>query len=307
MNFFGKFQQSVKKQDLGVYGIHVYQNGEVLGEHRFRSNDRENLCSASKIFVSVGVGIAQGEGRFQLSDYILDFFPEYKKIASLGSEKITIEHLLQMSSGHVVEDFDSYNKKDRAELFFETEIAKEVGSSFFYEDLCTYMLGRIVEKVCGVTMLEYLKPRLFQVLEIVNPQWNTCQLGHTSCSGGLYLTTEEFSRIGIMLLHNGVYKGKQVVPMDYVSQMHSKWMDTKFKDDPETQGGYSYQVWKCTLANAYRASGMYGQFCVILKDYDAVITATSHNENEPYDILRAIWKDILPHLSKKEEFIYENN
>lgn len=41
---------------------------------------------------------------------------------------------------------------------------------------------------------------------------------------------------------------------------------------------------------------MYGQLCVILADYDAVITVTAHNEIEHKDILRAMWSDILPKL-----------
>lgn len=296
MGLLSDFRHSVIEKKLGVYGINVYQNGKILDEHRFRSNDRENLYSASKTFASVGVGIAESEGRLQLSDYVLDFFPEYKDMAYLGSEKITIRHLLQMSSGHIFEDFSQYNSKDRAELFFITEMKKEAGSSFYYEDLCSYMLGRIVKKVSGKIMLEYLKPRMFDILEIVNPQWHTCQYGHTSCSGGLYLTTEEFSRIGITLLQNGVYKDKQIVPAEYVSLMHSDWVDTTSKNDAETRGGYGYQVWKCTPPNTYRADGMYGQFCVVLTDYNAVITVTSHNEMNPKDILRAMWKDILPKL-----------
>jgi CubicO group peptidase (beta-lactamase class C family) len=296
MGLLSDFRLSVIEKNLGVYGIHVYQNGKTLAEHRFRSNDRENLYSASKTFASVGIGIAESEGRFRLSDYVLDFFPEYKNIAYSGSEKITIQHLLQMSSGHMSEDFSRYNSKDRAELFFISEMKKEAGSNFYYEDLCTYMLGRIVENVSGKIMLDYLKPRMFDILEIVNPQWNTCQNGHTSCSGGLYLNTEEFSRLGIMLLQNGKYKDKQIVSADYVNRMHSKWVDTTSKNDAETRGGYGYQVWKCTLPNTYRAGGMYGQLCVVLTDYNAVITVTSHNEIEQNDILRAMWSDILPNL-----------
>jgi len=40
------------EKNLGVYGIHIYQNGEMLAQHRFRSNDRENLYSAAKTFVT---------------------------------------------------------------------------------------------------------------------------------------------------------------------------------------------------------------------------------------------------------------
>jgi CubicO group peptidase (beta-lactamase class C family) len=112
----------------------------------------------------------------------------------------------------------------------------------------------------------------------------------------LYLNTEEFSRIGIALLQNGVYKDKQIVPADYVKLLHSDWVDTTSKNDAETRGGYGYQVWKCTPPNTYRADGMYGQLCVVLADYNAVITVTSHNEIEHKDILRAMWSDILPNL-----------
>ncbi len=215
MGLLDDFKRSVIEKNLGVYGICVYQSGRTLEQLRFRSNDRENLCSASKTFVSVGIGIAESEGLFHLSDSVLKFFPEYSEIAYPGSENITIKNLLQMSSGHRLAKDDQNLTIDRAELFFMREIVKKPGSNFDYEDLCTYMLGRIVEKVSGLTMLEYLKPRLFEPLEIIHPQWHTCPHGHTACSGGLYLTTEEFSRLGITLMQHGVYQVffvKQISP-----------------------------------------------------------------------------------------------
>ncbi|NLL42404.1 MAG: serine hydrolase [Firmicutes bacterium] len=296
MSLLNDFRLSVLEGNLSVYGIYVYQDGEILAAHRFRSDDRENLYSASKTFAAVGVGIAEEEGRFRLSDYVLDFFPELKDLAQPGSEKITVEHLLQMSSGHMFEDFELYRSKELAELFFSTEMKAEAGSGFYYENLCTYMLGRVVEKVSGQTMREYLMPRLFDKLEIWNPQWSNCPQGHTFCASGLYLTTEELSRLGIMLLQSGVYKDQQIVSADYVRRMHGKWADTSSNLDPENNGGYGYQVWKCTPPNTYRADGMYGQLSVVLEDYQAVITATSHNEHNHMNILRAMWNDILPKL-----------
>lgn len=296
MGLFTDFRLTVAEQRLGVYGVHVYQAGRTLGEHRFRSDDRVNLYSAAKTFAAAGVGIAEGEGRFALSDRALDFFPEYREAARPGAEHITILDLLQMRSGHLREDFGRYDAMDRAALFFATDMRAAPGTLFFYEELCTYMLGRIVERVSGQTMLDYLRRRLFGPLEIVNPQWHTCPLGHTVCAGGLYLTTAEFARIGIALLQDGEYKGKQAVPAGYARRMHADWVDTSAKNDPETQGGYGYQLWKCTPPDAYRADGMYGQACVVLPSHSAVITVTAHNEAEPKDTLRALWRDILPRL-----------
>lgn len=296
MGILTDFRLSVAERNLGVYGIHVHQNGKTLAEHRFRSNDRENLCSASKTFVAVAVGIAEFEGLLTLKEKVLNFFPEYQSIATQGSEKMTIEHLLQMSSGHSVEHNSKYNEIDRAELFFTTELTEEPGKVFYYEDLCTYMLGRIIEKLSGQNLLVYLKPRLFDKLDIINPQWHTCQKGHTACSGGLYLTTEEFSRLGVLLLNKGVHNNQVIITSDYVKQMHSSWIDTSYKLDVESKQGYGYLVWNCTIPNSYRADGMYGQTCVVLEDYNAVVTFTGHNEEYGEETLRVIWRDDLPHL-----------
>ncbi|MBP7320698.1 MAG: serine hydrolase [Lachnospiraceae bacterium] len=296
MSMLTDFRMTAIEQTLGVYGIHVFKGKEVVAQHRFRSDDRVNLCSASKTFVSIGVGIAQAESRIQLTDSVLDYFPEYKSIAQPGSEQITIKNLLQMQSGHLSENFERYNQGDRAELFFQTTMDTEAGNQFFYEDLNSYMLGRVVEKSCGETMLRYLKPRLFQPLGIVNPQWHTCNLEHTACSGGLYLTTEEFSRIGVLMLQKGWYKEQLIVPEDYIAKMHTDLVDSSSKNDPETKAGYGYQVWNCTQPGAFRADGMYGQICIVLQDQDAVVTVTAHNELEHKDIIRVIWKDILPLL-----------
>lgn len=297
MGLLTDFRLTAMEKNLGVYGIHVYQDGKTIAEHRFRSNDRVNLYSAAKTFVAIGVGIAQHEGLLTVTDKVLDFFPEFHDIACAGSERMAVQDLLQMRSGHVEEAFSRYNEMDRAVLFFSAEVEKVPGTHFFYEDLATYMLGRIIEKVSGENALDYMKPRLFAPLGIINPQWHTCGLGHTECSGGLYLTTEEFSRLGIALLGEGCYMDAQIVPAGFVRSMHTDWVDTSAKNDPETRGGYGYQVWNCTVPGAYRADGMYGQICIVLPECRAVVTVTAHNEMEHKDIIRAVWSDVLPHLA----------
>lgn len=296
MSFLTDFRLSQQEKNLGIYGVVVYQKGKIIAQHHFRSNDRINLYSASKTVAALGMGIAASEGRLALSDRVIDFFPEYRDIATEGTEHITVRHLLQMSSGHMAEDTRDFNRKDRAALFFALPMKQAAGTGFYYENNCTYMLGRIVETVSGSSMLNYLKPRIFEPLEIPNPQWFTCSMGHTVCSTGLFLTTEELSRVGTLLLNEGVYHDKVLVPSDFIGAMHTDLVDTHTKEDPESQGGYGYQVWRCTLPNSYRLDGMYGQFSVVLKDYDAVITVTAHNELEPKEILRAMWQDIVPRL-----------
>ena len=68
------------------------------------------------------------------------------------------------------------------------------GTHFYYSNACTYILGRVVEKVTGKNVRDFLVPLLFEPLKIFNPQWNRCPLGHPLCATGLQLTTGELAR-----------------------------------------------------------------------------------------------------------------
>jgi CubicO group peptidase (beta-lactamase class C family) len=76
--------QSAQNNGMELYGVHVYRRGEEPVERRLRSDDRENLWSVSKTFVSVALGIAEAEGRLALDDPALKYYPELKGAARPG-------------------------------------------------------------------------------------------------------------------------------------------------------------------------------------------------------------------------------
>ena len=67
--------QSAQNNGMELYGVHVYRRGAEPVERRLRSDDRENLWSVSKTFVSVALGIAEAEGRLALDDPALNVLP----------------------------------------------------------------------------------------------------------------------------------------------------------------------------------------------------------------------------------------
>lgn len=293
------FRMTVSERNLGVYGVHVFKKGEEPLEHRFRSDNLVNLYSASKTFTSVGIGICIDEGALSLEDKALSFFPEYKDIAVEGSEAITLRDLLHMASGKDIFwcEPDDEKEKDAAEIFFRTPQSWKSGAHFLYSNFCTYMLGRIVEKVRGQTLRDFLVDRLFTPLCIFNPQWMTCLRGHTVAATGLMLRTQDLAKLGRLLLQEGQWEGKQVVSADYVKRLHTDVIDcSSFAADPESSQTYGYQVWSCTEPGIYRADGMYGQFSLIMPAKEAVVTLTSHEERGANDIIRAVFQDIMPLL-----------
>ena len=91
--------QSAQQNGMELYGVHVYRRGVEPVERRLRSDDRENLWSVSKTFVSVALGIAEAEGRLSLDDPALKYYPELKGTAAPGLDQVTPRHLLTMTSG----------------------------------------------------------------------------------------------------------------------------------------------------------------------------------------------------------------
>jgi CubicO group peptidase (beta-lactamase class C family) len=299
-NILEGFGRAVREQSLGAFAAHVWQRGEGTGL-LFCDGEREHLYSGSKAFASMAVGMAAGEGRLDLSDRALDFFPQYKDAAAPGSEGITVRDLLHMQAGHAESLFstreDTWEReRDWAGAFFQRPMAAPAGTVFLYDNGCTYMLSRIVEAVSGETLRGYLMPRLFAPLDIFYPQWHACPGGHTLGAVGLYLTAEEFSRLGILMLQNGVWKGKQLVPEGYVRAASGDTVETAGFEDAENRCGYGYQLWRCTIPGAFRADGKYGQYSIVLPDREAVVAVTAHNATCANDILRAVWAEILPRL-----------
>lgn len=295
---FDRVRLSNLEQNLGLYGIHLYYNGEEIA-FQFRSDDRVNLHSASKTFLSVAVGICLDEKRLSLSDKALDYFPEFAEYASMGSEKITLRDLLHMSSGK--ENFwfsvPLEQNTDWARLFWEDPMKSEPGTKFYYSNACSYMLGRVVEKVTGKNVRNFLMPLLFEPLEIFNPQWNCCPLGHPLCATGLQLTTSELAKMGRLLLQKGSWNGRQIVSEEYVERMQFDCIATKdCFEEPENAQGYGYQVWRCVRPGAYRLDGKYGQYSIVVPDKNAVVTVTAHNEKSYNDIIHSAFRDIVEEL-----------
>lgn len=295
---FDRIRLSNLERHLGLYGIHLYHDGEEA-RFQFQSEERLNLHSASKTFLSVAVGICLDEKKLSLSDSALSYFPEFQECASAGSEKITLRDLLHMSSGKENFWFSVTEKQyaDWAGLFWKDPMKSEPGTKFCYSNACTYLLGRVVEKVTGKNVRDFLMPLLFGPLEIFNPQWNCCPMGHPLCATGLQLTTGELAKMGRLLLQKGNWEGRQIVSEAYVEQLQFDCISTKeCFEEPENAQGYGYQVWRCAYPGAYRLDGKYGQYSIVVPDKNAVVTITAHNEKNCGDIIRAAFRDVIEEL-----------
>jgi D-alanyl-D-alanine carboxypeptidase len=114
------------------------------------------------------------EGRFNLEDRIIDFFPELEWMEMLPNiQEITVEMLLQHTSGlprYVMkpEVWDSLQKNpdkvwtylDRLQVLFNDDPLHEAGKGWEYSDSNYILLGMLIEKLSQQPYYDLLKAKI---------------------------------------------------------------------------------------------------------------------------------------------------
>ena len=293
-------RQRITERRLGVRAIHVHREGRREVSHRFVDDTIENLYSVSKTVTALAVGIAAQEGLLAVEDRVLDHLPAPSGGAGAGWDGVRIHHLLTMTSGSPITVFldEQREHPDLTALILGTDLAREPGEAFEYSNGSIYLLSRIIHEHVGQSMRDWLMPRLFEPLGILNPQWFTDRCGITWGATGLNLKSGQIARIGRLLLDRGSWEGCELVPGTWVDRMHADdtWVSTGDLVEPES-ARYGYGVWDCSIDGAWRADGAYGQMLLVLPEQRAMVALTSHLEGRPgADIIRAVWEELLPLL-----------
>ncbi len=293
------FVQAVESQITEMHSFMLLRHGQVLAEAWWKpySPDYPHmLFSLSKSFTSTAVGPAVAEGRLNVEDAVLSFFPEdAPKRVSPNLAAMKVKHLLSMSTGHAADTLERVYKRGGsrwARNFLALPVENEPGAPFVYNNGASFMLSAIVQKLTGQTLLEYLTPRLFEPLGIEHPTWEKVPGGINGGGWGLSITTEDIAKFGQLYLQQGVWNGKQLLPAAWVADATRKQVSNSGNTEPDWQQGYGYQFWRCRH-NAYRGDGAFGQFCVVMPEHDAVLAITSGVE-KMQPILNLVWQHLLP-------------
>jgi hypothetical protein len=171
------------------------------------------------------------------------------------------------------------------------------GTHFLYNTSATYMLSAIVQKVTGQTVLDYLRPRLFDPLGIENPTWEMSPEGISTGGYGLCICTEDIARFGQLYLQRGKWEGRELVSEAWIAAATARQTSNGSNPNSDWDQGYGYQFWRCRHG-AYRGDGAFGQYCIVIPDLDAVIAITSGVRNMQ-SVLDLIWDKLLPAMKSR--------
>lgn len=309
-----KFIRHVEEEGLDVFNIIVHQNDHLIGQKDWKEPKRLDIRSGTKSFTATAVGFAVEEGMFSLEDYVADVFsqdmPEH---ISENMRKMQLKHLLTMTMGFEQEELMGSQRpwmrehvKDWVKYSLSRTVIYEPGDKFLYNNIGPYLLGVLIQRRAGQTLCGYLKPRLFDKIGIENPEFvEHCPLGYEMGNSGLCLDVYEFSKLGKLYLHDGVWNGERVLPEGWVKKASSPYSYTIMKssllgydiaNDNVIGATYGYFFWIGPWGKWYYACGANDQLCVVVPDKHAVITAVGHVMQHGDRTIHLIAKDIIPDL-----------
>ena len=293
--------------DIEMHSLIIIRHGKVVAEgwwSPYLPEQPHLLYSLSKSFTSTAAAFAIAEGLLDLDATVLSYFPELdSEITDRRSRSILVRHVAAMASGHLEETAERTLALDPTEPvrgFLLIPPDREPGSVFAYNQPCTYTLAAIVQRLTGETLIEYLRPRLFDPLGIGQAGWQRDAAGRDLGYTGLHASTDAIARLGLLYLQRGVWSGQRLLSEEWVADATRLQVKTRVEIEdpnelkPDWQQGYGFQFWMAR--HGYRGDGAYGQFCVVLPEQDAVIATTAGTENMQ-GILDAAWANLLPAMT----------
>ena len=261
-------------------------------ETDFDATMRHDLRSISKSVTSLLWGIAQAQNKTPpLNTAVLDLFPELASLKNQGRQSITIAHLLSMSSGLTWNEPNAYNssndeiglywRSSQAKYLFDRPMAAPAGTRFNYNGGGTAVLAQLLADRVGMPLPEYARKVLFEPLGITDWEWTNDVRGRPLAFAGLRMRPTDLVRLGRMVLNQGQWKGKQIVPADWIVESTRAHLDT----GDGLQYGYQWWAGKVDAMGAKHdwsaGFGNGGQRLFLIPDLDMLVVMTAGDYNKP--------------------------
>lgn len=232
------------------YGRFTYENeSESISEKTIF-----DLASLTKVVATTTAAmICLERNLLSIDDKVKEFIPGF---AVNGKENITIRNLLLHNSGLPAwKKFygREMNKTSVLEEIYSSSLEYKTGTKTVYSDLGIITLGKIIEKVSGLSLDNFCRKEIFIPLEMNSTFYNpddqmkkfcapteqdnywrnkllqgevhdetAALLGGVAGHAGLFSTVKDLSNFMSMMMNKGVYKNQRIVNAETINIFTNK-------------------------------------------------------------------------------------
>ena len=313
----GKLTATIRAwPELGVHAILIERGGKLIYESYFDGFDerwgqplgrvsmtatsKHDLRSVTKSVVSALTGIALSEGAIKSLDQpVIEWFPEFPELNTPDRRRVTLAHVLAMTSGLKWNEEVPYSNpqndeirmtRDARPLHYALSVpfAVDPGTDFNYNGGLTQVMAAVIERATKTSIEDYARAKLFEPLGITDVEWVGDLAGMPAAASGLRLRPRDLAKFGSLYLHGGRWNGKQVVPEDWVARSTRRHFRFRPRTGADSEGefGYAYFWWyncyptSAGLVEARTAVGNGNQRVFVLPGLDMVVTIFAGRYND---------------------------
>jgi CubicO group peptidase (beta-lactamase class C family) len=282
----------IRHHNIPIHSLLIARNGYVVLDayfYPFPEGQVHDGASTTKSITTTVVGIAIGEHKLKdVHEPVLSLFAT-RKIGNRDprKERMTIEHLLSMTSGldcHREHAEITLRQMDQSEdwiqFMLDLPMIREPGTKFEYCSGGMHLLSGVISAATGASALDFARRELFQPLGIEKVIWPADPQGNSRGWGDIHLEPRDMAKIGYLWLNQGRWEGRQIVPSEWMQQA------MRVKSHPDFGSGeYGYGFWVYPKRNPpeFEALGRGGQRISVIPEKNLVVVFTGGGF-EPGDI-----------------------
>ena len=305
----------------------VVHNGQLVYERYFNGyneSDPHGMASLAKVFTGA---VIQSLAEENLIDVEKTADTYIKELKNTPFGKATLQQLMDMQvsaqypthgymqlglenqdaqlylASNILPRGKNYDGPMKIyDMLLEAEETAATGSAFSYNNGSTETLAWIIRTITGKSLAENVSERIWSQIGMEdNAYYVTDETKVEQASAGLNATARDMARFGQLLLNNGQYNGKQIVP-SAITESVKGVQEGELAIGIGASISYHNQWWiPHNEQGAFEVLGSYGQTLYIDPKANMVIVHFSSNaapSNEIHSVYSDMYIDIAHHLEK---------
>ncbi|WP_028400555.1 serine hydrolase domain-containing protein [Ectobacillus panaciterrae] len=276
-------EKELKKNRINTFLVH--QNGKLVMEY-YRTencpNQLNKINSITKSITATLIGIAIDKGYIEsIHTPLTAFFPKLPK----EKHGLTMYQLLTMTTGEAWEEFGNGVKfptffvrsVNWTNYVLKRPLVEQPGTKMNYNSGSSHLLSYMLQHATGICAAQFADKYLFGPLNITDYEWEQDPQGISIGGFGMKMKAEDLLKLGLLYLHNGEWKGQQIVSPDWIQQSCEPLFTTY-----ERIASYGFHWWVMDKPGfdvpykVYFALGYAGQYVIIVPDLHLTAVISSH-------------------------------
>lgn len=279
----GNFAQAIKiaASKPNCRSLLVSVDDKLLVEAYFRPYDKDSLDhlrSATKSIMTTLIGIAIDKKLIPAVDAPI---ANYLPVPSGEKEKITIKHLMSMTSGLEWDEGIGYNDNNEmmdsgnpVRYALDNPLKHQPGSTWNYSTGDIHLLSAILTEATGENTLSFARTHLFKPLGIEEVKLQCFDDGYYSGGSRLEMKPLDMLKIGQLYANGGEYEGVRLLSARFIDEATSLQNPKGAFKNTEEGYGYGWWIGNPMGMKAYMASGYAGQTIAVVPQLKLVMVVT---------------------------------